>query len=72
MRLCLVYGFFFTLIGPSCLLYTYSLLFIYQGIDVSSITFRSLGQIVFLMFKKKKNYNRNKLSLELFDLSHKK
>ena len=72
MRLCLVYGFFFTLIGPSRLLYTYSLLFIYQGIDVSSITFRSLGQIVFLMFKKKKNYNRNKLSLELFDLSHKK
>ena len=54
MRLCLVYGFFFTLIGPSRLLYTYSLLFIYQGIDVSSITFRSLGQIVFLMFKKKK------------------
>ena len=57
MRLCLVYGFFFTLIGPSCLLYTYSLLFIYQGIDASSITFRSLGQIVFLMFPKKKKKN---------------
>ena len=62
--------FFITLIGPSRLLYTYSLLFIYQGIDFSSITFSSLGQMVFLMFpKKKKNYNRNKLSLEFFDLS---